>query len=174
MSLISVSEIREHVETGIADTALDNLIKVAEQEIVHKCGATLTQTDEIPVYIGQYNKWLWLTRPADSITTVIETVGVSDTTLAADDYRLYHQSQLKRLDSGTNSRSYWGDRVKVTYVPRNDITRRRGALIRLVQLMVNFTGNRSESSGDFSCTSLDYESEKNKILSSLQRVGYFS
>lgn len=169
MGLMTLVEMRQNVETGLGDDALQRIIDGAEQEIDQQLGAAVSQVDDMEGLVYS----IYTTRPVASITTIVETVGTTDTTLASSDYRLRHNSQIDRLNTGANSRNKWGDRVKVTYIPVDDTAKRRLALIKLVELSVKYNGLSSESAGDYSASSLDYEGEREKILNGLRRKGFF-
>ena len=168
MALIDATEMRTHVETGIVDAALTTIIDGADQDIIQRHGAVATEVDDLP---SKGVEDIFTTRPISSITSVIETIGTTSTTLATDDYVQRHGQMLHRLDTGTNGRLTWGDRVKVTYVPVDTTDRREVALIALVKLYLAFNGLSSERKGDFQSSALDYNTEREKILRSLNPPG---
>ncbi len=169
MALLTLPQVRENVETGLVDTALQRIMNSAEQDIDQRFGAVALQVDSL---IGG-GKAIWLTRPILTITSIVETVGDTNTTLSADDYDTRHNKQLDRLTTGTNGRSLWGDKAKVTYVPVDTTERRIAVYLRLIKLEIQFSGLDSERTGDFSSKSLDYSSEREKILSGLREAGEF-
>lgn len=166
MSLLTQSEFEEHFETDLSDIAIDRLIDDAEREIIVRFGAHLTQTD----YRDGLERLLFLSRPASSITTVVETIAETDTTLSSDDYQLeVGGHQLRRLASGTNGRTYWGDRVKVTYVPEDDTARRKRVQLDLVKLALQYEGSKSTKIGNLAMDIGDYQKQRDSILSALAR-----
>lgn len=167
--LLSATEVRTHVETGLTDAALQRVMDAAEQDIDQRHGAVGSQVDDL---IGGL-KNIWTTRPISAISEVVETVGTTDTTLAADDYKKRHDTQLERLNSGTNARLTWGHRVKVTYVPTDTTDRRIDVFLRLIKLSLEYSGLDNSKDGDFSSKTLNYATEREKILSALDRKGFF-
>ena len=69
MAILTVDEIREHVETDLPDTALSRLVDNADQEIIDRLGALATQTE---VVHGNGLYVLSLARKAASITSATE------------------------------------------------------------------------------------------------------
>ena len=170
MALIDATEMRTHVETGVVDAALTTIIDGADQDIIQRHGAVATEVDDLPT---KGVEDIFTSRPILTIPSVAETIGTTTTTLATDDYEQRHGQQLHRLDTGTNGRLTWGDRVKVTYVPIDTTERRKVALIALVKLYLAFNGLSTERKGDFSSQGLDYNTEREKILKSLNAPGSF-
>ena len=97
MALLTVTEVRTHVETGLVDAALTRIMNAAEQDIDQRHGAVAAQVDDQPGGL----KSIWTTRPILTITSVVETVGSDDTTLSTDDDVKRHETQLDRLDADT-------------------------------------------------------------------------
>jgi hypothetical protein len=167
MALLTVAQVRAHVETDLADEALERLIDDADAEIIDRAGAVDEQTDEM--HGVELATALCLSRRASEITEVVETVSEDETTLAADDYSLRAGGLfLDRLSTGTNGRSTWGDSVVVTYTPVDRTARRTRVLIDLVKLSVQYNALRSESVGDYSATSAEYETERERLLGRLR------
>jgi hypothetical protein len=166
-SLLTVAQMRTHLETGLTDEALQRLLDAEESEIVARYGAHTSATETLP---GN-GEWLILGRTPSSITSVTETEtdNATATVLAANDYRLWAGGQLERLSTGTNGRYYWAPLVQVVYVPQDANDQRRAALVKLVTLSAAYTGTKAESigSGDYSVTAADYTAERERILRSL-------
>ena len=133
---LTVDQFREHITSTLGDEAIQRLLDAAYESIVIVAGpyASDGTVSEIltPRGIGTL---LMLSRQAESVSEVIE----GDTTLAADDYELRPSGNtLRRLDDGTNSASYWGNRVYVTYLPQSDLAIRDVAQLELVKLEIAF------------------------------------
>ncbi len=169
-TLMVVKEVRNHVETGLVDDALERIMDSVEEDIDQEFGAVASQVDDLE---GK-TKSIFMTRPIGSITSIMETVGTTDITLATNDYKRRHNSQIDRLNTGTNSRNKWGDRVLVTYVPVDDTKRRQMVYIRLIELALKYNALKGENSGDYSSTSAEYEKERLGILRGLRRGGFFA
>jgi hypothetical protein len=168
-ALLTLAQIREHVETDLSNDALQRLIDSEDAEIVQRFGALSTQTE---IFKGGSER-LFLSRLVSSITSISEEVGETTTTLAADDYELWWSQELDRDPDGTNGRSTWGERVTVVYVPQTMTAQRTAVLTQLVQLAVRYNGVQQESvgSGDYSATSADYQRERERLLSKLAPRG---
>lgn len=177
-SLITPTGLREHISTSLSDTALQEIIDGEEAEIVSRWGAHASQTDMIQSELPGY--YLFQTRRAASITSVIETVfscwdftgetTQEATTLDSYDYELIDNGrQLHRLQSGPHPRDGWGQRVEVTYIPISENSKRVLALINLCKLNLAFNGLDSESvgAGEYRMDSGDYSKKRESILSGL-------
>lgn len=168
-TLMLLAEVRTHVETGLVDAALQTLMDAAQEMIDRRHGDLASAEDDL---VGGL-KSIWTTRPIGTITTVTETVGSDDTVLDASDYIKRHATQLDRLDTGTNSRQRWGDRVKVVYAPRSDEEKRNIVFIGLIKLAVEYSGLDNSKDGDFSSKTLNYADERERLLSTLDEKGFF-
>lgn len=169
MSLLTLAQVRENIETGLGDDALQRIMNAVEEDIDQRHGAVDAQTDDLEAG----DKKLWTTRPILTITTVTETVGTTDTELSANDYVKRHETQLNRLNTGDNGRERWGVRVKITYVPVDTTNRRITAYLKMILLDIVYSGLDSSREGDFNSKSLGYAPEREKLLSSLDRPGMF-
>lgn len=147
MTILSVADLREHVNSDLGDDALERLLADAEAAIVARAGAA---GDRTQIAGGGY-RFIALHRPAATITSIVETVGNVDTTLAADDYRLRPGGYLiERLLYGTNPRSTWDRRVTVLYSPVDDDAIRIVVQIDLIKLALTYApGLSSERIGDW-------------------------
>lgn len=173
MALLTLVQLKEHVEAELADAALQHLLDAADQTIEERFGAITAQVDEYVVDDNQYpdgrDQSVVLTRKAPSITTVTEQL-FNDTpdTLATDDYDL-RGFLLERLDTGTNPRGKWGHRVVVTYIPFDDTKQRIPVEVNLVKLELAYRGLSSEKAGDYTMDAREYHRERESILGALKR-----
>jgi hypothetical protein len=94
-------------------------------------------------------------------------VGTTNTTLAADDYEVVNDIRIDRLTTGSHPRTYWGDRVTVTYTPKGDADKRKRVLIDLCKLTIQYNALKSENIGDHRADYSDYQRERLQILSAL-------
>lgn len=174
MSDLTIAMLKEHVETDLSDAAIQRLIDSAEEEIVAKFGA---KDSAIEVFNEvSLSHVVFLPRRASSITSVSEDVivggDITTTDLEADDYRLELGGRaLRRLSSGSNPRSRWGDQITVTYVPESDANRRLDVTIDLVKLAIQYKGLDSEKVGDYSATMSKYEAKRAAALNRLTSWG---
>lgn len=169
MTLLTLAQVREHVETDLVDDALQRLIDAEDEELLKRFGAPTSQTE----ILRGGGTHLYLTRLVSTITSIAERVEDTTTTLATDDYDLWWNQALERKDDGTNARDIWGERVTVVYVPQDQTSQRIMTLIQLVQLAVRYTGVQSESvgSGDYAVGNLDYQHERERLLRKLEPRG---
>ena len=173
--IITVEAVREHVQTTMAEAAIQRLIDDADQTVVDTYGAhgPTVQTDDLRS--GPDDRLLFLQRPAATITTVTEYVDETNlTALDPTDYRLINGgTTLERITSGANVRSSWGFRTLVVYVISSDENpRRRGVVIDLVRLAINNPGGITrERAGDYSVEHGSYEEQQGKILGRLRKMG---
>jgi hypothetical protein len=164
-TLLTVTNLREHIETGMTDAALQRVLDAEEAEIIRRHGPHATATET--VWGGGI--WLLLARTPSVITSVTEVTQNVSTLLAADDYTVWSGGRLERSPYGTHPASYWAPRVDLVYAPEDWTAQRRAVLIRLVQLTIQYQGVQAESigSGDYSMTALDYAAERTRLLNSL-------
>jgi len=173
VALLSVADLRQHVETDLVDAAVQRLLDDAEEMIVAAFGANFADAP-IVVQLEGGDRNLFLDRPASAFTSIVETEtdDTTTTTLAADDYRTWHGGRrIERLRTGTNARRVWGPLVTITYTPVDDTDQRKRVQVDLVKLAIQFSGLASEKVGSWSGTALDYDRERAKILSALQPRG---
>lgn len=141
MAILTVDELREHVETTLGDDALQRLLDAAEDAIVAYAGAP---GSAVEIVDGGYRK-LVLSRPASAISTIVERRNSVNTTLTAGDFRLRGGGYvLDRLNDGTNRRSTWDELVTVTYTPVDDSDLRAVVQIALCRLLLNQNPGRTQ------------------------------
>ena len=169
-TLIDVGQLREHIETGLSDGALERLIDSADAEIVRAYGP---HDGELSVLVAGRGYRIWLPRPAESITEIVEwggweTLADADT-VSADKYSLEHGGRtIFRTDAPFMTN------VQITYTPIADNSRRIVVLIDLVKLEVQFSGLASERVGSYQSNSALSDGntmlvERNRILSRLRQ-----
>jgi hypothetical protein len=166
--VLTVDEFREHVSTSLGDDAVQRLLDAAEAEIVRYAG----EPSSVSEIVDGRGRYLVLSRPADAITSIVETWWDTDTTLIADDYLVRSPYVLERLRTGTSPHRDWWGRVTVTYLPADDEAIRIGVLLDLMQLVLNYNpGAASERIGaweeTFRTTLEANKAEKSEILSRL-------
>ena len=162
--LLTPSRFKEAYDTDLEDAPIQRLLDDTEAEIVKVFGAAATHVDWLP---GR-TKNIFLSRPAATITSIVETIALTDTTLAADDYELQHNGKsLWRKWDGTNGRLRWGDRAKVTFVPVGDLDQRKRVQLDLVKLAIQYDGLQRSAVGNQTLVMGDYEEARREILSRL-------
>lgn len=170
-----LDRVKERTETDLSDLELQRMIDEANSAIIMRHGANADAAAPITVRLEGGAPALDLVRPVDTLlaVTVVETVGDTDTTLAASDWRALNGGRtLERLGAGANPRQLWG-KTKVTYVPRNDGNERQEVIVKLVQLAVEFEGVALRRVGDTTTdhtsprAGMVYQEEREKLLRSL-------
>lgn len=163
MSLVTVQEVRDLVQTGLNDVRLQAVLDREEAALVLRCGAHYVDsstriTTTLPG--GMLN--LYLPRRLTSVYRVTE----DGTVLTAEtDFRIWHEEgRLERLPAGTK----WGSVVAVLYVPYNDNEHRKAVLIELVRLALERTAMHSENiAGEYSFTAPEWELERARLYRQL-------
>jgi hypothetical protein len=132
----------------LSDESLLILLDAAAQAIVGYAGPAGETTERHHVN----GDLILLSRPALSVSAVLEDMRGAATTLAADDYELSSSGQtLYRLSDGTNPGYYWRGRVDVTYLPFDDTAERQRVQRELVMLdIAHQPGLASQSIGTWS------------------------
>lgn len=167
MALLTVAEVRAHVESDLDDDAFGRLIDDADAEIIARLGALASSVE---VHKGGTER-IWPHRKVSSITSIVERIDEQNTTLVATDYALDSDSRaLERLQGGSNPRSEWAPQVTVTYVPVDETARRKRLLVDLVKLANRYAGVRGEGVGPVRAEYGDYEAERNALFRSLSVV----
>lgn len=171
-SLLDTDAIREHVETDLSDTALQQLIDDAEAEIVTKFGAH-SETGEIVEehVVMDGERWIYPRRvldPALPVTITRQEFGSSDVTIADEaEYALSATTGgIRLLATGP----WAGQLVTIEYTARTDAPRRKRVLIDLVRLALRYDAARNTSMGDMSVSHVAYQQERNQILASLSTL----
>jgi len=173
MTLLTVSELREHVQTSLVDDALERLLDDAEASIVKHAGDLADVTE----FVDGGGPTLVLRRRADSITSVVESFGVGDVTLATNDWRARGAYVLERLRTGTNPRSSWRGPVQVVYEPEDDTATRKIVQLDLIKLEIaNNPGLAAETVGSWTQQYLTNSSRtladsRGDVLSRLREPG---
>jgi hypothetical protein len=161
--MLTVAELRKHVESPLEDDALRRLLDAAAEDI-----AQFTTVDE---YITPVGNLLPLPHPAQSVTAVVE----NSVTLAANDYALSSSGLLlRRLDTGTNPYRTWHrSQAHITYARRTIEATKEVVQIALVQMDLRAPGIRQQTMGSWSESfggqqrGSDYIAERGRILARL-------
>jgi hypothetical protein len=162
--------VKEHFETDLADAALQRIIDAEDKEITSRYGSNTSLTEpytlETPDGQPARRRYIWTKQKISSITSVKEGVtfaaGDLTTLVVTTDYRiLYDGRLLERVDTN------FLQKVEIIYVPATDVKRRDMVTIDLVKLAIQNQGLKSEKVGDYSATFVDYQQEREKVLSTL-------
>jgi len=160
----TVAEVAEHIEHDKGSDAIERLIDSAEEEVLTRYGPHNAQVD----FLRGGDMFLYTLRPVSLVTSIIETVGETTTSLAANDWTSRSGGWiLERDQNGTNSRRTWADFVEVTYTPESDDDRRKMVIVELVRVSMMYNAAKSKRTGDVSFTFVEYQDERESILSTL-------
>lgn len=172
--LLTVDEFRQHVETALADEAIQRLLDSAEDDINRNCGTLnvgdYETLDEITEWhtLSQYETVIYPRQRYASITSVSEYFVNSDSSdevisLTEDDEFWADGFSAIRRKVG-----YFNKRVKIVYAPYSTINRRRAVIIQLCKLEINADpGTSFEGAGTWQHTTQDYEAQRQHLLWSL-------
>ena len=192
-TLITVAQLREHVETDLPDTALQRLVDDADAEIQRRYGPHSTTTTET-FSPSPGDSLLFLTRQCGDTASVVVTEKypgtLGETTIVLDttDYEWQDNNRtLRRLPTGTHGPGIWTDTpgqlaawapwVTVAYTPAADDARRVRVLIDLCKLAVVYDATSMTMVGKaFQTTQLDYARERNRLMAVLAppNLGFFA
>jgi hypothetical protein len=155
--MLTVAELRRHIETALDDDAVQRLLDAAAEDIAHDA-----TTSELVTPVGDL---LPLSYTVASLTEVIE----DDDTLATDDYELIGNQLVRRLNSGTNPRRSWRSPVRATYSRMTNEATKEIVQVALVQMDINYQpGIQQNSAGSWNESFVgDYTTERRRILARL-------
>lgn len=164
---VTLADARARLETDLDDPTLLRILDAAVESVNDAAGDPLSQVE---TFIDHEGRFLVLSRPISSITSVTERVGLESdaVTLVDDDYRQTGKYQLLRLGNGTNPRSRWGRQVDVTYVPDIDPELRDRVVLDLAQIDVEFRAFDSEVVGDWTGNQSGYIKRRRDVLSQVR------
>ena len=163
--------IRDHIETGLSDDALNELVAQMTAEVESRFG---TDDPMTVIRAGDFGTIIRLQRPASSITSVVEKSRNFETIETLD-------PTLYTLSSGGRTlyrhQCTWSPVVVITYTPVPEAAMREGMIVDLVKLALAFNGLESETIGDYSYQVSDnsaagYESRRQQILGRARRSAF--
>jgi hypothetical protein len=181
----------------VLESPLDDLLRVAQFRAAKP--NVLVDDDTIQLYIdaatqaivGRYGRiapiverrtgrslFLWLSRQASSITSIVESwgdpIGLGNTTLDTTDWTLLPDGiSVRREYAGTHRADVWGDWATVTYMPLDTTADRQRAVIALVKLDLSHNpGLVSQQIADWSESyaargTASYAAEREAILDTI-------
>lgn len=170
--LMTVAQLREHVTSRLADSALQRLIDANTLAITERAGAIGSASI---VITGNRSRYIFLDRPISTITSITEffndPVGIGGVVLDSTDYRIQTGGLiLERWGYGTHPADWWSERAELVYVPVDDSVERVRVLIKLIELDLNRQpGLSAVRIGEYSEQSRNepYNDEREAILASL-------
>ncbi len=163
MTLVSVEQVRQRVQTDLTDVAIQDLIDNEEEEVIRRAGVHGDGVVSVTEAISPTSSNLFLKRPFVSITSITEYQALDGTGTALDttDYYAWPgQGRIERLPRGT----IWGQLVSVVYVPIDDSAKRRRVIIELVRLAIEQPAMQAESvAAEYSYTAGDFEAKRRDL-----------
>jgi hypothetical protein len=177
MALLTVAELREHVESALPDPALERLLASAEEVTASWAGPLTFDEDGQVVDVTEVvnapgRKLIALPQTPTAITSVTDLRGAVETILDPSAYRLEERkvgvrscgAWLRRVDGKT-----WSDRTTVAFTPLDDSATRRTVLIQLVALELNFQpGMASQGAGPWSESYSRYLRQREELLRAIR------
>jgi hypothetical protein len=173
-SNVNLSNLRQHVETGMDDTALQRILDDAAQEVLSRFGTDASRTVRLN---GTGRSTVRLVRPALTLTSVAEynSQGTLLYTLAGTDYELQNDGRtIRRLTGGLWASGYWSYTVQVIYTPQPELALRDRVIIDLVRLACSYSAQSSEKIGDYQANHVDYLNERERLLQAVKNRRGFS
>jgi hypothetical protein len=168
MPLLTVAQLREHVETSLPDAALERILAAAGQAIA--TWAVPLDLDEDDA-VGDVTERVWapgrpflrLHQVPTASTSVTDVHDGIETLLDPSGYRLVDR-YLRRLGERA-----WGEWTTVVYTPTDDSAVRRTALVQLCQLELNVQpGMAAQGAGPWSETYGAYLRQRNELLRAIR------
>lgn len=165
---VTAATAKLHIETDLADAQVTRLINDAELEVTARFGSDADRTEDFT--IDAPRRRVWLSMRASAITGGSNSVkdGADLDNLVA-----IATADVKLTDDGWVVEKETGDflrRVQVRYTPVSDTYRRDRVVIDLVRLAIQNSGLSSLRDGDHGEGALDYQAEREKILSTLNHA----
>lgn len=161
--------IREHFETDLSDDALNRIIAAENAEIVTRYGDNSALTEQYNFMVNGHRtpvNRVWTKQKIGAITSVKEgpTLKPEDLTTLTEgtDYLVINEDRaIERQDRCFDTR------VEVVYTPLSDEARRDMVTIDLCKLTIQFNALDEEEVGDWDGNYLEYQKERESILSTL-------
>lgn len=164
-----IDRVKERTKAELSDAEIGEMINEALEAIEERYGEPAQPVTE---RLGGGSVSIFTAQPIDQSADIIvaESVFDEETELLVSDFQIGGGGRrIERLDSGTNPRSTWGDSVVITYTPRSDQKRRDEVVIKLVMLGIEYEGVKSANTDGYSSSHLDYQTERERLIASLDR-----
>lgn len=171
-------QVRELVETGLSDTALQILLDDAQQTVDNLAG---TVGQQVLLFDGHGLATLGLMRPAGAVVQVRERPNDQVDWIVTDPLNYLLENGGRTLRKVYATGQWWGDgwqawngngiwwsrRTEVTYLPISDVAVRRRVIIDLVRLGTQYSGLSQEKIGQYMAFPLEYQMERERLLRQL-------
>lgn len=171
---ITPAILKEHVETDLSDAGLQKLIDDAVAEINNRFGADGAAVTE-EYFMGEETEQvgrrrLFLKRPIGTLTSVKEgpTLVAADLTTLVENTDFFQMMRGKALEKIGGDWQKW---VQVIHTPASDQARRHRVIIDLCKLALQYNALSAEGVGDWRGSHVDYQAEREKLLTGLASGG---
>lgn len=132
--MLTVEELREHVGDGPSDDVLERFLEAAIQALDERFGPELAYDEETSDRAVPYRSLVYLSRRAQSISSVTE----DGTVLDVSEYEMRSAGKsVQRLDADGEPTD-WSFPVDVTFTPYMDDAERDRVCIKLVELDLDY------------------------------------
>jgi hypothetical protein len=168
VGLLTVAQLREHVETSLPDTALERILASCELAIADWAGPLELDDDDAVVAVTETvpapgRTLLQLRQVPTEVTSVVDLHRGVETTLDASAWRV-EDRYVRRLGDRT-----WGERTTVTFTPFDNSAVRRTVLVQLCQLELNVQpGMAAQGTGPWSETYGKYLRQRDELLRAIR------
>ena len=160
MAILTLAEVREHIETGMSDNALQRLMDVAEEDIIRTVGNHQGTVTKVLRGGGRT-----LTVPKNLVLfTVTEIYRTQDIKITSTQYK-----KIAEYAYVKTSGYRWADYVRVVYTPPVATQARRMAFLDLIDAFRISRELSVERVGDIGTTYLDPDKQRFNILTRLKR-----
>lgn len=161
-TLLSIQQIRDALETGLPDTALEVLVDEADQQITSRYGP---HSGEVIETTTPHLDLVFLGRQSASISEVrqfeLYELPAAGEEVAASSYRVLNNGWV------LSRPLLWRPQVQVTFTPADTSGLRKGVLLDLVRLALAYDAYASSSVGNVQVRNLNRRRETGNILSRL-------
>ena len=158
--LLTVTEVREVVNTDLTDDAVERLIAEAEGDIGAIAGDHSAAERTVDVDGGFGAVWIGTGEQISTVASITENAfGGTPAAVSSDDYEIGPGGRYIKKTNGLS----WAAQVHITYTPISQVERRKAILIRLVSLSANY-GPFSSLDVGVSRTFKDFGKEKTALL----------
>ena len=163
--LLSVTQLRAHIETALSDDALGQL-RDAKQALIVKWAGPAGSLSETHWCHGM--DLLPLKREPASVTSVTDVSEGREWPLADGTDYLVRGAALWR------THGVWGEYTTVVYEPADDGAERIATLVQLIKLAINFEpGFSTQSEGQWTEGYATYLAQQNMLLRALREPEVF-
>jgi len=158
-AILSIQQLRAVVASDLSDDDLIAIIDDEEAQLIERLGDHGDGVTAFTQLVSPIGCQAYVDRRILAIVTVAD----DESTVASDRYRVWKDEGRIEHKSGD-----WVGPVEIEYIPRDDRSARRRALIDLVRLVVERTAMKSESvAGEYSYSADDWEKARSDIYGRL-------